>query len=95
MTADGIMTMRFNKPILMPSIQKTGNDDDTRRDLQSISVQDFVEMRIKDADIDDDELDKDMCNFILEEVEDTFLKIGIDFCNPSDITNELKEPDIL
>ena len=96
MTADGIMTMRFNKPVLMPNIKTSTSGDESKRALQGeITVEDFVEMRIKDADFADEELDKGMCSFFLDEVDETLLRIGIEFCNPSDITEELQEPDIL
>ena len=52
-------------------------------------------MKIKDADIDDDVLDKGMCDYSLREVDDMTLQFAIGFCNPRDISNEITEPDIL
>ena len=54
--------MRFNKPILKPNLKQGGtNDESAKRVLDSsISLDEFIEFKIKDADLDE-ELNKDMC----------------------------------
>ena len=61
-TKDGIVSMRFNKPILKPNLRQDGvTDKSARRVLDSsISLDEFIEFKIKDADLDE-ELNKDMC----------------------------------
>lgn len=77
MTADGILTIYFNKPIIKLDIVDSAQPQTDKRVLQSDSgtpLEDFIEIRVKDLD-DENEVayNKTICGMKLNDLTETMI----------------------
>ena len=102
LTADGQLTIRFNKPILEPKIKINspigrrlrGLKDAVAKNSLLYDINEVVSLRVANAE-DEDILDKHLCGVFLDEVDTDTLKMQVDFCTPNDLTKSIIDPDVL
>ena len=95
-SVDGVLTMKFNKPIIMPNIRQKDDAENSLRALQgqAIELEDFLEVRVLDQDIELD-LDLEICRLDLLGLTEMEMSIAIRFCQPQDITVDITVPNVL
>ena len=102
----GMVTMKFNKKILVPPIEIDSESDE--RELQEekeddselrtkpfrIKIEDFLRLKV---DYDDyyEYLNKEITSYAAISVDEYTLEFQVEFAKPSDISSDLSQPDYL
>ena len=94
----GRMTVRFNKRIDTKVFGVIGEEGEpSLRALQSgqYDAKDLFEIKVMDVEETEGFLDKGIANYTLTTIDDTSLSVDISFKVPTDVSSDVKEPDVL